>query len=99
MNDFISGMTFALCLVAGLFFLRFWRKTHDRFFAFFSAAFFLMALHRVVMLLLKNAESEHLLGPYLIRLLSFVLILVAIADKNRPPRKKAPAPREENPVR
>ena len=83
MNDFLSGMTSALCLVAGLFFLRFWRKTRDRFFAFFSASFFLMALHRVVMLLLKNVESEHLLGPYLIRLLSFVLILVAIVDKNR----------------
>jgi uncharacterized membrane protein len=94
MNDFISGMTSALCLVAGLFFLRFWRKTHDRFFAFFAASFFLMALHRVVMLLLKSMESEHLVGPYLIRLLSFVLILVAIVDKNRPPRKKAPASRE-----
>ncbi|MFL5351509.1 DUF5985 family protein [Archangium sp.] len=99
MNDFISGMTSALCLVAGLFFLRFWRKTHDRFFGFFAASFFLMALHRVVMLLLKNMESEHLLGPYLIRLLSFVLILVAIVDKNRPPRKKAPAAPEQNSVR
>lgn len=99
MNDFLAGMTSALCLVAGLFFLRFWRKTHDRFFAFFSASFFLMALHRVVMLLLKSVESEHLLGPYLIRLLSFVLILVAIVDKNRPPRKKAPAAREQQPVR
>lgn len=99
MNDFLSGMTSALCLVAGVFFLRFWRKTHDRFFAFFSASFFLMALHRVVMLLLRNVESEHLTGPYLIRLLSFVLILVAIVDKNRPPRKKAPDSREQNTVR
>ena len=99
MNDFLSGMTSALCLVAGLFFLRFWRKTHDRFFAFFSASFFLMALQRMVMLLLKNMESEHRIGPYLIRLLSFVLILVAIVDKNRPPRKKAPASPEQDPVR
>jgi hypothetical protein len=80
MNDFLSGMVFALCLVAGLFFLRFWRKTHDRFFAFFAASFWLMAVHRVV--------NVHLVAVYCIRLLAFVLILVAIVDKNRvAPRK------------
>jgi uncharacterized membrane protein len=81
MNEFLSGMTSALCLVAGLFFLRFWRKTHDRFFAFFSASFWLMALHRMVMLLLRDS-NEHLVAGYSIRLLAFVLILVAIVDKN-----------------
>lgn len=90
MNEFISGMAAALSLVAGLFFLRFWRKTRDRFFGFFAASFAMMALHRVVMVLLRNIESEHVLVAYLIRLLSFVLILVAIVDKNRAsPRKKA----------
>ncbi|QRK11940.1 hypothetical protein JQX13_18920 [Archangium violaceum] len=99
MNEFISGMVAALCLVAGLFFLRFWRKTRDRFFGFFAAAFWLMALHRLVMMLLKNSENEHVLGAYLIRLLSFVLILVAIVDKNRVvPRRKA-ASRTEIPSR
>ncbi len=82
MNDFISGMAAALCLVAGLFFLRFWRKTQDRFFAFFCASFWLMALHRMVMLSLRDS-NEHLVAAYSIRLLAFVLILVAIVDKNR----------------
>ncbi|WNG18207.1 DUF5985 family protein [Cystobacter fuscus] len=82
MNDFLSGMTSGLCLVAGLFFLRFWRKTGDRFFGFFAASFCMMALHRVMMMLLRGSENEHVLVVYLIRLLSFVLILVAIADKN-----------------
>ena len=87
MNDFLSGMVFALCLVAGLFFLRFWRKTHDRFFAFFAASFWLMAVHRVVNVLLRDV-NEHLVAVYSIRLLAFVLILVAIVDKNRgAPRK------------
>ena len=86
MNDFLSGTVFALCCFAGLFFLRFWRKTHDRFFAFFSAAFWLMALHRVVVLMTRDS-NEHVVGAYLIRLLAFVLILVAIVDKNRVPRK------------
>lgn len=82
MNDFLSGAVFALSCVAGLFFLRFWRKTRDRFFAFFSAAFWLLALHRVVVLGLRN-NDEHVSTSYLIRLLAFVLILVAIVDKNR----------------
>jgi hypothetical protein len=81
MSEFLSGAVFALCCVAGMFFLRFWRKTRDRFFAFFAAAFGLMALHRVVMLGLS--DNEYLAEAYLIRLLAFVLILVAIVDKNR----------------
>jgi len=87
MNEFLSGMAAALCLVAGLFFLRFWRKTRDRFFAFFAASFWLMALHRMVNLYMRD-NNENLVGVYSIRLLAFVLILVAIIDKNRAaPRK------------
>jgi zinc transporter ZupT len=82
MNDFLSGMAAALCLVAGLFFLRFWRKTQDRFFAFFAASFWLMALHRLVMVLLRDSDNEHLVAVFSVRLLAFVLILVAIVDKN-----------------
>ncbi|HEY0093029.1 MAG TPA: DUF5985 family protein [Archangium sp.] len=79
-------MASALALVAGLFFLRFWRKTRDRFFAFFAASFWLMGLHRVVVLALRDS-NEHLVAAYLIRLFAFVLILVAIVDKNRVPRR------------
>lgn len=87
MNEFLSGMAAALCLVAGLFFLRFWRKTRDRFFAFFAASFWLMAVHRFVNVILRDT-NEHLVAVYSIRLIAFVLILVAIVDKNRAaPRK------------
>ena len=87
MNEFLSGMAAALCLVAGLFFLRFWRKTRDRFFAFFAASFWLMAVHRIVNLYMRD-NNENLVGVYSIRLVAFVLILVAIIDKNRAaPRK------------
>jgi zinc transporter ZupT len=93
MNDFLSGMTAALCCVAGLFFLRFWRKTRDRFFAFFATSMLLMALQRLVGLYLQD-DNEHLIAAYVIRLFSFVVILVAIVDKNRGgPRKKEAAPR------
>ncbi|HYO59907.1 DUF5985 family protein [Archangium sp.] len=99
MNDFLSGTVFALCCVAGLFFLRFWRKTRDRFFAYFAASFWLMALHRVLLLLTRLGDNEHVVVAYLVRLLAFVLILVAIVDKNRVgPRKKAASSRDESPV-
>lgn len=46
MSELLAGAACALCCVAGLFFLRFWRRSRDRFFAFFAAAFWLMALQR-----------------------------------------------------
>ena len=82
MNEFLSGAIFALCCVAGLFFLRFWHKTRDRFFAFFAAAFWLLALQRPVLLLIQGS-NEHVVTAYFIRLFAFVPILVAIVDKNR----------------
>ena len=41
---FISGMVAAGFLVAGLFFIRFWRKTHDQLFISFALAFWLLGL-------------------------------------------------------
>jgi hypothetical protein len=73
------AMGFAL---AGIFFLRFWRKTRDRLFALFALSFFVMAANRVLLSLaaLRGAQGDHL---YWIRLIAFALILAAILDKNR----------------
>ena len=90
MNDFLSGAAFVLWSIAGLLFLRFWRKTADRFFLFFSIAFWLMALHRVVLLVLRDGTEEYVSESYLVRLLAYVLILVAIWEKNRAPPRKGP---------
>lgn len=66
----------------GLFFLSFWTKTNDRLFMMFCGAFVLMGVERFVSTLLVNAlDVRHLV--YTLRLLAFVLILVAILDKNR----------------
>jgi Family of unknown function (DUF5985) len=78
---FLSGVLTLGYLVAGLFFLRFYRQAADRLFAYFSAAFFLLAAHRVLVLLLEGTPHPEV--AYLVRLLAFVLILVAIWDKNR----------------
>lgn len=67
--------------VAGLFFLRFWRQTRDRLFLIFAFSFWLLGAQRLALVLTDDAESHT--GLYLVRLFAFVLILVAIVDKNR----------------
>ena len=44
-NQFFWGALSVCCLIAGLFFLRFWKETHDRLFFFFCLAFWALALH------------------------------------------------------
>lgn len=68
--------------VASLFFLRFWRDTGDRLFAIFSAAFLLLGITRIG-LALSQTQLESQTHWYWVRLVAFVLILVAIIDKNR----------------
>lgn len=82
MAEFISGMIGASYAVAGLFFLRFWHNTHDRLFAFFAAAFWILALQRVILASI-DTTAENIAYVYWVRLFAFTLILIAILDKNR----------------
>lgn len=82
MEEFLMGVIAMASAVAALFFLRFWRDTGDRLFVIFSAAFFLLAATRVG-LVLSQAQQETQTHWYWVRLTAFVLILVAIVDKNR----------------
>jgi hypothetical protein len=81
-NAVLSGAIGTASLVVALFFLRFWRSTRDRFFLFFAISFALEAAGR---LLIGTTASygEETPAFYLIRLLAYALILVAIVDKNR----------------
>lgn len=82
MNELLSGILFTGYFVAGLFFLRFWTTSRDRLFAMFAAAFWMLALQRLLIALTRNwLEDQTLL--YLIRLAAFTVIIVAIVDKNR----------------
>lgn len=81
LDQFFLGALAMASWVAGLFFLRFWRDTGDRLFAIFALAFWLFALTRCAIALVpKENESHSYL--YWIRLLAFLLILIAIIDKN-----------------
>ena len=82
MDDFLSGVIVALCVVAALVFLRFWRQSRDRLFGFFAGAWILYGLNHVV-LTFNPRDSEIRPYLYLIRLAAFLLIIVGIVDKNR----------------
>jgi hypothetical protein len=82
MNDFVSGILTMGYIVAGIFFLRFWRDSRDRLFAMFGAAFFILAVQRLG-LEFANDVPERATLWYFVRLLAFVIIIIAIFDKNR----------------
>lgn len=81
--QFLSGSTMVASLAIGIFFLKFWRKTHDRLFLIFSLAFAILAVERVVLLRWGGTVEEVETWVYAIRLVAFVLIIGGIIDKNR----------------
>ena len=82
MDQLMSGAITMGFAVAALFFLRFWRDTGDRFFAFFALAFAIFAANRLALTILDD-ESEARTIVYLARAAAFGLIVAAIVDKNR----------------
>jgi len=79
---FLSGCLMMGYAVASLFFLRFWRQTRDRLFAWFAAAFATLALQRAMLSLAADPAD----ALYLLRLAAFAMIIIAIVDKNRAAR-------------
>jgi hypothetical protein len=90
MNDplllFLSGIVTAGFTVAGLFFLRFWRRTRDMLFLTFAASFWLLGLVQALLALTQFTVEERSFF-YLIRLAAFVLILFGIWRKNAQARR------------
>jgi hypothetical protein len=81
LTPFFWGVLAAQAWVAGLFFLRFWRESGDRLFAFFAFAFWTLTLHWIgLAVVMPGVESRHQL--YLLRLLAFLILIVGILDKN-----------------
>jgi hypothetical protein len=87
MNNVMLGATAMASAMAGLFFLRFWMRTHDRLFVIFAIAFWLMSLNWLCVALVRRDEAT--VAPlYILRLLAFLLILIGIIDKNRSRRSE-----------
>lgn len=82
MKCFLSGAVTLGYLVLSLFFLRFWKKVHERLFLWFAMAFLALGIERTLFIYMDLPnESTHYL--YSIRLMAFILFLAAIIDKNR----------------
>ena len=80
--DFLSGaITFGF-VVAGLFFLRFWKRTRESLFVAFAFAFWLLGLNQAL-LTFTDIPVEERSWLYLLRLAAFSLILISIWRKNR----------------
>jgi uncharacterized protein DUF5985 len=79
--DFLAGAVTLGFFVAAGFFLRFWRRTRDRLFLAFAAAFVLLAVNQALAAFL-GAGDELTPYTYVLRVLGFMLILYAVIDKN-----------------
>jgi uncharacterized membrane protein HdeD (DUF308 family) len=80
-DTFLLGFIACCSLVAVLFFLRFWRATHDFLFLAF-AIFFLGQGASYTLALLFSHPNEGSPYLFLLRLLSVLVLLAAILRKN-----------------
>jgi len=81
MIELLSGALLSSYAIAGLHFLRFWKRTGDRLFVHFAIAFWLFTLNQLASSIPVVADETS--GyEYLLRVLGFIVIIVAIIDKN-----------------
>lgn len=85
MGLFVQGMSALAYIVIAIFFLRFWHSTRDRLFLMLAIAFSLMWVTRIVSAALGSA-LVHSGYVFSFRFLAYLLIVLAIMDKNRPRR-------------
>ncbi|MGV3492537.1 MAG: DUF5985 family protein [Ramlibacter sp.] len=85
MEQMLTGAIAAGWLVAGLFFFRFWRHTHDRFFLWFALSFWLEAANRIALGVMADTREDTPV-VYGLRVVAYGFILLAIWQKNRPRR-------------
>ena len=78
---FLSGMATMGFLIGALFFARFWRRTGDRLFLAFGAAFVLFAINQALISLSDSPREEQSVF-YLLRFAGFALLVGAIIAKN-----------------
>ena len=80
-EGFLLGVIVTASMTAGAIFVRFWRRTRDRLFLAFGAAFIIEGLNRLSFLVIDN-PNEGRPAIYVVRLLAFSLIIAAIVSKN-----------------
>lgn len=81
----VGAITFASFLI-GLTFFRFYLTTHDRFFIYFALSFWIEGANRLHGAITGNLYDDSVVR-YVVRLIAYVLIVLAIWEKNRPLQK------------
>lgn len=81
-EQFLYGAVVMGFAVATLLFASYWRRTRQRLFLTFAASFALLALN-YAWLAITQIPVEERSSLYLVRLLAFGLIIVAIYQSNR----------------
>ena len=91
LESLLDGARCLTCLAIALFFVRMGMRSRDRLYHAFSFAFVLLAANAVIVGLYTGA-GDYQAFVFLPRLLAFVVIIVAIFDKNRPRRRGGSPP-------
>lgn len=81
-EGFLLGVIVTASLTAGIFFLKFWRRTGDLLFLAFSVAFIIEGINRIGLLFVDRPNEGNPI-IYTVRLVAFLLIVAAIVWKNR----------------
>jgi uncharacterized protein DUF5985 len=84
LDGLLVGVVLTSSLVASTFFLKFWRMTRDWLFLAFAFSFAIEGCTRVLALVGSWPRDAAPL-IYVARLISYLLIILAIAHKNRKP--------------
>jgi hypothetical protein len=82
MHELLVGAIAVAAFAAGLFFLRYWRSSKDPFFLYLMASFWLQAISYLIVGLTRS-WNEATSAQYVVRVLAYGLILLAIWTKNQ----------------
>jgi uncharacterized membrane protein HdeD (DUF308 family) len=82
LEGFLLGVIATSSLVAGIFFLRFWKDTRDSLFLAFALAFLIEGVNRSFRIFFAH-PSEASPWVFLVRACAFLIILAGIVNKNR----------------
>ncbi len=85
---FLGGVLSGLAFVIGLFFVRYYRVSRDRFFLFLTATFWILGANWGFLATQVDQAEAYF---YLPRLFAFLVLLAGIVDKNRRSARAAEA--------
>jgi hypothetical protein len=91
MELMLLGAISMASLTGGVIFLRFWKHTGDSFFLWFAVSFGLEGINRAA-LGLSGDPNEAEPFYYIVRFISYLLIVIAIVAKNRKTKQRAAPP-------